>query len=115
MAVTSILDACDTESYRTYDSLLSRVNSKSYTDSWTGTAMTNIVHKMFRLYRADGSQLLAFANVRNIHSERTQDSESEVIQRVVSYSLRDGTGLNQIDESTFESTSGERFTSTKPK
>ncbi len=76
--------------------------------------MTNIVHKMFRLYRADGSQLLAFANVRNVHSERTQDSEPEIIQRFV-YSLRDGTGLNKIDESTFESTSGERFTLSKPK
>ena len=76
--------------------------------------MSDILNKAFQLYRADGSKVLAWENVRNVHSERTLDGESEVIQKMVSYQLRDGTALNRIDDTHFESVSGEKFTLHKP-
>jgi hypothetical protein len=76
--------------------------------------MSRIIHKTFQLYKAGGGKVLAYENVRNVYSERSHDSEPEVIQQMVSYQLKDGTALNRIDDTHFESISGETFTLHKP-
>jgi hypothetical protein len=76
--------------------------------------MPHVTHKLFYIYAADGSQIVAYESLRNILSERTQDSEPEIIGQRVTYSLKDGSPLTRLDDEHFESLSGQKFTFHKP-